>query len=137
MLRFWEERVKELAGSDNIYTLGIRGVHDGKMQGANTLQEQKAALTNVLKDQREMIAKYVNPNVEQVSQVFIPYKEVLDVYKMGLEVPEDVSLLWCDDNYGYIRHFPDSKRACTQRRKWYLLSHFILGTPAQLPLAGN
>ena len=56
-----------------------------------------------------MIAKYVNPNVEQVSQVFIPYKEVLDVYKMGLEVPEDVSLLWCDDNYGYIRHFPDSK----------------------------
>ncbi|MCS3122695.1 glycosyl hydrolase 115 family protein [Bacteroides faecis] len=109
VLKFWEERVKELAGSDNIYTLGIRGVHDGKMQGANTLQEQKAALTNVLKDQREMIAKYVNPNVEQVSQVFIPYKEVLNVYKMGLEVPEDVSLLWCDDNYGYIRHFPDSK----------------------------
>lgn len=108
VLKFWEERVKELAGSDNIYTLGIRGVHDGKMQGANTLREQKAALTNVLKDQREMIAKYVNPNVEQVSQVFIPYKEVLDVYKMGLEVPEDVSLLWCDDNYGYIRHFPDN-----------------------------
>ncbi len=108
VLKFWEERVKELAGSDNIYTLGIRGVHDSKMLGANTLQEQKDVLDKVLKDQREMIAKYVNPDVEQVSQVFIPYKEVLDVYNMGLEVPEDVMLLWCDDNYGYIRHFPDT-----------------------------
>ncbi len=109
VLEFWEERVKELAGSDNIYTLGIRGVHDSKMLGANTLQEQKDALANVLKDQREMIAKYVNPDPEQVPQAFIPYKEVLDVYHMGLEVPEDVTLIWCDDNYGYIRHFPDHK----------------------------
>lgn len=107
VLKFWEERVTELTGSDNIYTLGIRGVHDSKMLGANTLQEQKDALTNILKDQRAMIAKHVNPEVEQVPQVFIPYKEVLDVYKMGLEVPEDVALMWCDDNYGYIRHFPD------------------------------
>ncbi len=109
VLKFWEERVKLLAESDNIYTLGIRGVHDGAMLGANTLQEQKDALEKVLKDQREMIAKYINPNVEEVSQVFIPYKEVLDVYNMGFEVPEDVSLMWCDDNYGYIRHFPDEK----------------------------
>ena len=106
VLKFWEERVKMLASSDNIYTLGIRGVHDGKMQGADTVEGQLAAITNVLKDQREMIAKYVNPDVEQVSQVFIPYKEVLDVYNAGLEVPQDVTLMWCDDNYGYIRHFP-------------------------------
>ena len=106
ILKFWKERVIELAGSDNIYTLGLRGKHDGKMQGAKTLEEQKNVLVQVLKDQREMITDYVNPNVEKVSQVFIPYKEVLDVYNMGLEVPEDVSLLWCDDNYGYIRHFP-------------------------------
>ena len=111
VLKFWEERVKELAGSDNIYTLGIRGVHDSKMLGANTLQEQKDAIINVLKDQRNMIAQYVSPNVEEVSQVFIPYKEVLDVYNMGLEVPEDVALMWCDDNYGYIRHFPTPEEA--------------------------
>jgi hypothetical protein len=109
VLKFWEERVETLTGSDNIYTLGIRGVHDSKMLGANTLQEQKDVLTNVIKDQREMIAKYINSNVEEVSQVFIPYKEVLDVYNMGLEIPEDVCLLWCDDNYGYIRHFPTAK----------------------------
>lgn len=108
ILNFWEERTTELAGSDNIYTLGIRGVHDGKMQGANTVQEQKEAITQILKDQREMIKRIVNPDVEKVSQVFIPYKEVLDVYNSGLEVPEDVTLMWCDDNYGYINHFPTS-----------------------------
>lgn len=109
ILTFWEERVKELANSDNIYTLGIRGVHDSKMQGANTLEEQKEVLVDVLNEQRAMIARYVNPNVEEVSQVFIPYKEVLDIYNTGLKVPEDVTLIWCDDNYGYIKHFPDVK----------------------------
>ena len=44
-------------------------------------------------------------------QVFIPYKEVLDVYNAGLEVPEDVTLMWCDDNYGNIRHFPTPEEA--------------------------
>jgi len=108
VLKFWEERVKQLKQSDNLYTLGIRGVHDGKMQGANTVQEQKEAIKGVLKDQREMIKKILNDDVEKVPQVFIPYKEVLDVYNTGLEVPDDVTLMWCDDNYGYIRHFPDS-----------------------------
>ena len=111
VLKFWRERVTELAGSDNIYTLGIRGEHDSKMLGANTIEEQKAAIADVLVDQRKMIAELVNPEVEQVSQVFIPYKEVLDVYNAGLKVPEDVSLMWCDDNYGYIRHFPTKEEA--------------------------
>ncbi len=106
VVTFWEQRVQELAGSDNIYTLGIRGVHDSKMLGANTLEEQRVALNDIIKDQRKLIAKHVNPKVDEVSQVFIPYKEVLDVYKLGLEIPDDVTLVWCDDNYGYIRHFP-------------------------------
>lgn len=108
VLKFWEERTRQLAGSENIYTLGIRGVHDSKMLGANTLQEQKDALDLVIAAQRKMIADIVNPDVTKVSQVFIPYKEVLDVYKIGLKVPDDVTLMWTDDNYGYIRHFPDS-----------------------------
>lgn len=106
--KFWEQRVKETAGYDNIYTLGMRGVHDGKMQGAKTLPEQKETLGRILKDQRQMLANWVNPEMEKIPQVFIPYKEVLDIYHAGLQVPEDVTLMWCDDNYGYIRHFPDS-----------------------------
>ena len=106
ILQFWEKRTMQLASSDNIYTLGIRGVHDGKMEGAKTVQEQKEAIQQIITDQREMIQRIVNPDPEKVSQVFIPYKEVLDVYNAGLKVPDDVTLMWCDDNYGYINHFP-------------------------------
>lgn len=104
--KFWEDRVKEVAGQEILYTLGMRGVHDGKMQGAKTVEEQKAVLDRVPADQRGLLEKYVNKEVAQVPQVFIPYKEVLDIYHAGLQVPEDVTLMWCDDNYGYIRHFP-------------------------------
>lgn len=104
--KFWEDRVKEVARQNNIYTLGMRGVHDGKMQGAKTVDEQKAVLERVLKDQRGMLQKYVNKDVMAIPQAFIPYKEVLDIYHAGLQVPDDVTLIWCDDNYGYIRHFP-------------------------------
>lgn len=104
--KFWEDRVKEVAGQEILYTLGMRGVHDGKMQGAKTVEEQKGVLDRVPADQRGLLEKYVNKEVTQVPQVFIPYKEVLDIYHAGLQVPEDVTLMWCDDNYGYIRHFP-------------------------------
>ena len=107
--KFWEDRVKEVADQEVLYTLGMRGVHDGKMQGAKTVEEQKAVLDRVLADQRGLIKKYVNKDVTQVPQVFIPYKEVLDIYNAGLQVPDDVTLMWCDDNYGYIRHFPTAE----------------------------
>ncbi|MBV4088127.1 glycosyl hydrolase 115 family protein [Bacteroides thetaiotaomicron] len=107
--QFWEDRVKEVAGQEILYTLGMRGVHDGKMQGAKTVEEQKAVLDGVFVDQRGLLEKYVNKDVTQVPQVFIPYKEVLDIYHAGLQVPEDVTLMWCDDNYGYIRHFPTAE----------------------------
>lgn len=107
--QFWEDRVKEVAGQEILYTLGMRGVHDSKMLGAKTIEEQKAVTGRVLADQRGLIEKYVNKDVTQVPQVFIPYKEVLDIYHAGLQVPEDVTLMWCDDNYGYIRHFPSAE----------------------------
>ncbi len=105
--QFWEERVKEVAGSNNYFTIGMRGVHDGKMQGAKTIEEQRVVLERVFKDQRALIGKYAHSDAASVPQVFIPYKEVLDIYRSGLEVPEDVTLMWCDDNYGYMRSQPN------------------------------
>lgn len=110
VLSFWEERIKLLRHSDDIYTLGMRGIHDGKMLGANTVEEQKQALDGIMKDQRALLAKY-RGDVAKVPQVLIPYKEVLEVYEAGLQVPEDVTLMWCDDNYGYISHFPTPEEA--------------------------
>lgn len=106
VLRFWQQRVKEVAKQEIIYTVGMRGVHDGAMQGARTVDEQKSTLERVLADQRRLLSQYVDSDATKVPQVFIPYKEILDVYRAGLSVPDDVTLMWCDDNYGYIRHFP-------------------------------
>lgn len=108
---FFEKRVADVAHMDNLYTLGMRGEHDGAMQGAKTLEEQKAVLARVLQEQRHLLKQYVNEDLTQVPQLFIPYKEVLDVYHTGLEVPDEVTLVWCDDNYGYIKHFPTEQEA--------------------------
>ncbi|MES2775988.1 MAG: glycosyl hydrolase 115 family protein [Bacteroidota bacterium] len=107
--RYWEDRVKQSKAINAIYTLGIRGVHDSKMLGANTMQEQKQVMDKAVKEQRNMLINHVNPEITKVPQAFIPYKEVQDIYDAGFEVPDDVTLVWCDDNYGYIKHFPNEK----------------------------
>lgn len=106
VLDFWRERVSSVKDQEIMYTLGMRGIHDGPMSGAKTPEEQKEALSEVISVQRDMLSELVNTDVTKIPQVFIPYKEVLLAYNTGLEVPEDVTLMWCDDNYGYIRHFP-------------------------------
>lgn len=105
--KFWTDRVDEVKDQEIIYTLGMRGVHDGAMQGAQTKEEKLELLQQVIDDQREILSTHVNTKVSSIPQVFIPYKEVLDVYHAGLDIPEDVTLMWTDDNYGYIRHFPN------------------------------
>ena len=109
VIEYWTDRLKELGNSENIFTIGMRGKHDGRMEGAHNVEEYKNAITQVLDDQKEMLKKYINPDVAKIPQQFIPYKEVLDVYRAGLEVPDYVTLVWPDDNHGYIRHFPNEK----------------------------
>lgn len=105
---YWTERLKEVSGFHNIYTIGMRGVHDGQMEGVKGLDEQTQALQRVINDQRELLRKYVNADVEKVPQQFVPYKEVLQIMENGLKVPDDVTLTWCDDNYGYMTRLSDS-----------------------------
>ena len=103
---FWESRVKDVADQEVVYTLGMRGEHDSPMLGAKTTQERKELTEQAIADQRSMLERCLGRNADQVPQVFIPYKEVLDIYDQGMNLPDDVTLMWCDDNYGYIRHFP-------------------------------
>ena len=105
--KYWIERLKEVKGSEEFFTIGMRGIHDGSMEGVKTKQEKLDGLQQVIDDQRELIKKYYNKNVEKVPQVFIPYKEVLDILESGLRVPDDVTLMWCDDNYGYMTRLSD------------------------------
>ena len=106
---FWERRVAETANLPMVYTLGMRGVHDGAMQGYEDADESRRALEQVITTQRGILGKYITKSLYMVPQVFIPYKEVMDQYKAGLHVPDDVTLMWTDDNYGYIRHFPNER----------------------------
>lgn len=107
--RYWAERLQETGRYENIYTIGMRGIHDGAMEGVGrNLNEQTAALQQVIDDQRVMLGKYVSKHVEQIPQQFVPYKEVLQVMENGLSVPDDVMLTWCDDNYGYMTRLSDS-----------------------------
>ena len=124
--QYWIERLKEVKGSEKIFTLGMRGIHDGAMEGVKTKQEQLAGLQQVLDDQRRLIRKYYSKDVMRVPQVFIPYKEVLEILESGLRVPDDVTLMWCDDNYGYLTRLPDAEQ---QKRKggggvYYHLSYW-------------
>jgi hypothetical protein len=121
--QYWIERLKEVAPNAqrstfnvprSMFTLGMRGIHDGSMEGVSTKEEKLRGLQQVIDDQRELIRKYYDKQVEQVPQVFIPYKEVLEIMESGLQVPDDVTLMWCDDNYGYLTRLPDAEQQ--QRR---------------------
>lgn len=80
------------------------------MEGVKTLQEKTDALQQVINDQRKLLAKYVNKDVEKIPQAFVPYKEVLQIMENGLQLPEDITLIWCDDNYGYMTRLSDEEQ---------------------------
>ncbi|MDT0688928.1 glycosyl hydrolase 115 family protein [Salegentibacter sp. F188] len=107
--QYWEERVKEASNLDAIYTVGMRGIHDSGMEGVEGIEEATANLQNVINDQRAMLAKHNDQKIEEIPQVFTVYKEVLDLYDHGLDLPEDVTIMWTDDNYGYIRRLASEK----------------------------
>lgn len=108
---YWTYRIKETAGMDVIYTLGMRGIHDGSMEGVKTLDEKTKWLQKVINDQRKLLHKNLKTDIKNIPQIFVPYKEVLDIYNNGLKVPDDVTLMWCDDNYGYLTHLSNTSEA--------------------------
>ena len=109
VLKYWEQRVRENARFDSLYTVGMRGIHDGAMPGGGTQREKAARLHEIISDQREMLSRLVNSNLALVPQIFCPYKEVLSLYRIAPEIPDDITLVWPDDNYGYIREFSDAR----------------------------
>ena len=124
--QYWVERLKAVSQSkDNMFTIGMRGIHDGSMEGYRTMDEKLAGLQQVIDDQQELIRQHIGRPEKQM-QVFVPYKEVLQLYEAGLRVPDYVTLLWCDDNYGYLTRLSDAQ---DQRRQggagiYYHLSYW-------------
>jgi hypothetical protein len=102
-----DQRVSENGKFENVYTIGLRGIHDSGMRGNLTIQEQVALLEQVFADQRKILTTHIDKPITEIPQVFIPYKEVMTLYDNGLKVPDDVTLMWVDDNHGYIRQLSD------------------------------
>ncbi len=111
---YWAERLNEAGKFENFYTIGMRGVHDGQMEGVKTLDEQTSVLQDVIDNQRRLLTQHIGKDATTIPQAFIPYKEVLSVYENGLKLPEDVTLVWCDDNYGYLTRLSNKEE---QKRK--------------------
>ena len=112
--QYWKERLQEVRKSkDNMFTIGMRGIHDGSMEGYKTTQEKLEGLQQVIDDQQELLRKYIGAPEKQM-QVFVPYKEVLELYQKGLKVPDYVTLMWCDDNYGYMTRLSNAEEQLRQ-----------------------
>lgn len=99
---FWKEGILRNKPYESITTIAMRGKIDTPMSETANI----ALLEKIVRDQRDLIAKYVNPDITKVPQLWALYKEVQEYYEKGMRVPDDVTLLWCDDNWGNIRRLP-------------------------------
>ncbi len=100
---YWTDRVIQSKGQDAVYTIGMRGIHDSDMPGYSGNEAKKNGLRSVIAAQRTILETHLEKPASQVPQIFCPYKEVLDLYKLGLDLPDDITITWADDNHGYIR----------------------------------
>lgn len=103
ILDYWTKRIEEIKDFENLYSIGMRGKHDSGMEGIKTKSEAVSLTNRIIGDERNLLSKLLNKPKESVPQVLTLYKEVLELYKEGLNVPEDVTLIWPDDNYGYVK----------------------------------
>jgi hypothetical protein len=108
MITYWRERAEEVKGFENVYSIGLRGKHDSAMEGATTPEAARAAMAEVMAVQRELLSAAQKRPANQIPQALTLYKEVLDIYGAGLKVLDDVTLVWPDDNYGYLSQLPNA-----------------------------
>ena len=130
----WDDRLAEASQYENIYTVAMRGVHDAGLRGNLPMEERVPLIQQVISDQRELLVKHkaYAPDAENGSgapQIFVPYKETMDIYENGLRVPDDITLVWVDDNYGYMKRVsnPEEQRRSGRAGVYYHLSY--LGAP--------
>ncbi len=99
---FWKKGIENMDHHESIVTIGMRGDGDKPMtQGTAT-----ALLENIVADQRKIIEQVTGKPASETPQDWALYKEVQDYYDKGMRVPDDVTLLLCDDNWGNIRKLP-------------------------------
>jgi Glycosyl hydrolase family 115/Gylcosyl hydrolase family 115 C-terminal domain len=99
---FWEDGLERNKNYENIITIAMRGKIDTPMSETANI----SLLEEIVAAQRKIIAEVYHTNATAVPQDWALYKEVQEYYEKGMRVPDDVTLLWCDDNWGDIRRLP-------------------------------
>ena len=125
----WDDRLTEASQYENIYTVAMRGVHDAGLRGNLPMEERVPLIEQVIKEQRELLEKHTKKKAADIPQIFVPYKETMDIYENGLQVPDDITLVWVDDNYGYMKRVsnPEEQQRSGRSGVYYHLSY--LGGP--------
>jgi Glycosyl hydrolase family 115/Gylcosyl hydrolase family 115 C-terminal domain len=100
--RYWTKGIERNDGYESVITLGMRGNGDLPMSEAS----DTALLEKIVSEQRKIIGDVMHTDPSTVPQDWALYKEVQQYYEHGMRVPDDVTLLWCDDNWGNIRRLP-------------------------------
>ena len=111
---YWQESIEQNKDFEVSYTLGMRGVHDSGFEIRGLKDKTPEELTQAKVDLLEDIINTQNKMLEDTLdynpvKIFVPYKEVLPLYDFGLKVPEDFTLIWSNDNYGYVRRYPSEQ----------------------------
>ena len=109
LYQFWTEGIERMGSRENIVTIAMRGDGDVGMSEETNV----ALLQKIVEDQRKIIEEVTGKPADQTPQLWALYKEVQDYYDKGMRVPDDVTLLLCDDNWGNVRKLPepDQKRS--------------------------
>jgi hypothetical protein len=102
---FWRKGIERMGARENVVTVGMRGDGDEPMTQGTAI----SLLERIVADQRKIIADVTKRPAEQTPQMWALYKEVQDYYDQGMRVPDDVTLLFSDDNWGNIRRLPNAK----------------------------
>ena len=100
--RFWRHCIARDRGYEEVVTLGMRGHNDTPMSAGDNI----ALMERIVADQRGILRQTLGPDLDRVPQVWALYKEVQSYYEQGMRVPDDVTLLWSDDNWGDLRRLP-------------------------------
>ena len=125
MDKMMKARVQEASPYENNYTIALRGSNDFAMAGSNDVKERLATVQRALEAQRKIIEEVYGRPAETVPQSFTPYKEVLKIYDAGLKIPDDVTIVWPDDNFGYMKRVsnPDEQKRSGGSGCYYHISY--------------
>ena len=123
--KFFREGIERMKGTEQIVTIGMRGDGDEAMSA----EADTKLMSQIINDQRKIIADVTGKKASETPQVWALYKEVLDYYDKGMKVPDDVTLLLCDDNWGDVRRMPNAQER-KHKGGWGLYYHVdYVGAP--------